>query len=74
MKIRTTNSMPNFIVRFWSVEKAHMLRRGWKDMPPKKFRLNYCSGRVEHVQSGDVIMFHTPSELLGFFEKHRLEK
>jgi len=75
MKIKDTGDMPKFVTHFWDVSKKKLESRG-HDVTSmglsKRFARHYWEGRITHVQSGDVIIFHSISEMLAFIEKHRL--
>jgi hypothetical protein len=74
-KVHEDNVTPTFIVNMWDVRKQKLLQRGHtvnSNALSKRWAKHYFEGRVEHVQSGDHILFHSVSEFHAFLEKHRL--
>lgn len=70
--IKRDNEMQQFHIQMWDVSEAKVLARGhdikeWK----QRYRKHYWEGTVEHLQTGESIIFHDIAELLRFIQDRR---
>jgi len=75
VSVRINTEMPAFVVRFWDVSKQKLRKRGHDVRSKglsKRFAKHYFEGTIQHVQSGDSIIFHSVSEFHAFLERYRL--
>jgi len=74
--INRDNEMQQFHIQMWDVSKEKLDDRG-HDTGAKglnrRFAKHYWEGRIEHLQTGEFILFHDIADMLRFIQDRRGE-